>query len=525
MTQTIPMDLMDRMTDINVDELSHHGILGMKWGIRRFQKYPAGYSGDGKYVGPDGQPRQPTRKEARRDRKYNELKTKIDKWLVDSVETGDKKTLKRLKKTMTPQQYQSAYDALVRKGIQDSVKTGNKEGLKKYKNDVSKNEYKDARTLADFNDAVNKLDTKRMNQLVGKIKNEDIKESAQRIAAMTEFQNKKIGALKVEGEVSAKLAKAATTAANVASLATSAKKVYDVVTGVKDSMQKRSDDAIKRANDINEYNEKQLAEKIIKKGDVNAFKKNQNIFTNQQIKDFYERQYLKDKDKIDRAILTGDSLEKIKNAGKISYAPVETLNKAKDTDITYRTPKWEKSVQDQKESTMWKYKDIRNDLQKKDDELGRIVRGADETATAYDMRKQDPKLEAAYQAKKADAEARRARIGALQWANDIMVNKTETDYNAYKALDATNQTWGEAISKKSADIKSTLSNKLTNTISDIKLSPAGKAAKRDAEAAAETLKNRKISAAERLMNLYNQDPEAFLNGDKTFIDPRKMFKD
>lgn len=32
-------------------ELYHHGILGMHWGIRRFQPYPKGHKGDGKFVG------------------------------------------------------------------------------------------------------------------------------------------------------------------------------------------------------------------------------------------------------------------------------------------------------------------------------------------------------------------------------------------------------------------------------------------------------------------------------------------
>ena len=37
---------------MEMNELYHHGILGMHWGIRRFQPYPSGYNGKGKYTGP-----------------------------------------------------------------------------------------------------------------------------------------------------------------------------------------------------------------------------------------------------------------------------------------------------------------------------------------------------------------------------------------------------------------------------------------------------------------------------------------
>ena len=308
---------------LNDDILAHHGILGMKWGIRRFQKYPAGYSGDGKYVGPDGEPRQPTRKERKRDRKYNELKTKIDKWVKDSVETGDKKTLKMLKKTMTPQEYQAKYDELVQTGVKRAVKEGDKNSLKKYKDDISKRDYKDAKTMADFNKAVSNLDTEKMNKLISKINNEDIREAANRIATMTEFQNKKISALKVESEMSAKLSKVATTVSNVARITTSVKSVYDAVSGAKQSYEDRQYALEKRAKEINKENQADAMKKIIKTGDLEKIKANLSKMDNEQRNEAFKAAYYANKKAVDKAVLSDDPEKKKKYAELIGYSNVK----------------------------------------------------------------------------------------------------------------------------------------------------------------------------------------------------------
>lgn len=39
------------MPNMYENELKHYGVMGMHWGIRRYQPYPAAYDGDGKYIG------------------------------------------------------------------------------------------------------------------------------------------------------------------------------------------------------------------------------------------------------------------------------------------------------------------------------------------------------------------------------------------------------------------------------------------------------------------------------------------
>lgn len=277
--------------------LEHHGILGMKWGLRRYQPYPSDYSGDGKFVG-----KREARKQAKAEKREARHQAKVQTKIRNAVDTGNKKALKKLKDEMTPQEYEKKYDETVRNGINNAVQDRSTSDLRKYKDDLTTREYKHQKDRIKFKEAIDNDKNKKANRLLSKVDPEDVAEATDFIKSRVALQDQKLSKIRQDSELMARMDKLNSGVAKVSKFATN---VSSITSSFMD-INKKITEYSSAAKDAADKEEKRKLNNIIKSGDVTKIEQYKDKMDYNQLKEAYGKAYVMNSRAIDKAIADGN---------------------------------------------------------------------------------------------------------------------------------------------------------------------------------------------------------------------------
>ena len=260
--------------------LAHEGVKGMHWYVRRYQPYPSGYDGEGKFVG-----KRAARKAAKAEKRQARHQAKTDTRIKNAVDTGDKKKLKKYKDDMSPDEYEKKYAETVKNGIDNAVKDRDKSALKKYKDDLNKRDYQHQKDRIDFKDAIDNDNSRKTKKLLSKVDPEDVAEATNLIRSRVALQDQKLSKIRQDSELMAKMDKLNSGLSKISKMS---QNVSSITSSFMDVNKRLSENA-KSQKEAQDAAEKKRIEKIIKSGDLDKIKANQSKMTNEQLKNAYDR--------------------------------------------------------------------------------------------------------------------------------------------------------------------------------------------------------------------------------------------
>lgn len=254
--------------------LEHHGILGMKWGIRRT-------------------PEQLGHRVSKKRERFEEYSAKS----IEAGEAGKKRRFNRYKKKA-----ERAYKQEVK--LSKTLEKALKKQVEKDNEIVSKGSVDDVLAISD------RLSEDQINRAIKRIQNQN------RLKGLKEEDMAKVDKLISFGK------KVADVSGSVYNIANDVRNFKNVMKDIQKDQIKEEEDAIKSAEKKRKEKRDKELDKIVRSADMNKVQKVKEELSTTQLEEVYKRLYLNNKMYVDEAIRNKD--QKLMNtyAHLLGYSPL-----------------------------------------------------------------------------------------------------------------------------------------------------------------------------------------------------------